>query len=381
MNRVFPNKRILERSVFLFVLFSLVFTACLHTPYAVEEPSTDLGEFIEFFEYYQTNCPYFAYKGINWVEIVEDHYTEATLCENEDELAAVMGDMLANLQDPAIRLDKFVFIDEVLVHVDSILPYIREFNVNYSMDVLEEVYLERYGWAGWEDGYRLGFGWCDPENLPYMFLDRIPVSGDLPELQEVMDSLDAFVAECIELDLPAVIIDIRMNPYGNIDHQTGACGHEFMGRFAAKSYPGAIYRRRSGPEYHQYYDNRPAVFPTGPDQFTGTVILLVGENTIQRAENMTAAFINFPNVVLVGETTGGNVSWLRSLSLGHWNIRAVQGTVLTYDKVWIEGNGIPADHVVEATEADFAAGIDPVLDYAIEMLDMGTGLANEAGVI
>ncbi len=371
MNREFFCRRILERSIRQFVLCSLLFTGCLHTPYAIEKPIVDMEGFVSVYERYQEDCPYFVHKGINWIEIMEDYYTEATLCENEDELAEVVGDMLAELHDPVIRLEKRVWIGMELVLVDSILPYVQEYDVNYSMDVLEEEYLEQYGWAGWEEGYVGGFGWCDPALLPYMFMNRIPSSG------ADMDSLDAFIAECIELDLPAVIVDIRMNPTGRVDGMTGICGKEFNGRFAAKTYKGAISRTRSGSGYDQYYDIHSTFFPSGPAQFTGTVILLVGENCCRAAENMAASFMNFPNVVLVGETTRGSVSsYNNCLFTDSWKARVIYRTLLTNDKVWIEGNGIPADHIVEATEADFAAGIDPVLDYAIEMLEASTGFAN-----
>ena len=378
MNRKVNFIQILERSILLTVLCSLFFAGCLHTPYAIEDPIMDIDGFVQVYEEYQAECPYFAYKGINWIEIMEEHYTEATLCENEDELAEVLGDMLAPLHDPAIRLDKWVIIDEVSTHVDSILPYVQEYDVNYSMEVLEDVYLEQYGWAGWSNGYRSGFGWCDPENLPYMFINRIPSSNAI----EVLDSLDAFIAECIELNLPAVIVDIRMNPYGGLEQESGICGKEFLGRFADRSHKGAIARTRSGSEYDQYYDLHSTFFPEGPAQFTGTVILLVGENCCRDAENMIASSISFPNVVLVGETTRGSVSSYRNSDFSdNWNVGVVYRTILTKEKEWIEGNGIPVDHIVEATEADFAAGIDPVLDYAIEMLQKSNGFSIETGAV
>ena len=84
---------------------------------------------------------------------------------------------------------------------------------------------------------------------------------------------------------------------------------------------------------------------------------------------MIANFRNFPNVVILGDTTRGSVSYLGMNQLTeNCSYAYVTETILTYQHHWIEGNGIYPDIVVEATEADFAAGIDPVLDYAIEML-------------
>lgn len=339
----------------------LIFLGCLHSPQAVEDPVLDMEGFIDVFEGYEEYCPYFAHKEIDWKELVAIYYPTVSQCETEDEYIEVIIEMLAELQDAAIYLSKYDELGELL---ETVYPYIQEFDINYDMDVLVESYLEPNGWAGWEDGYYEGFGWCDPSVLPYVFLDTIP---DFFHPQ-ALDSLDAFVAECIALDVPAVIIDVRMNPYGGSG--VHSCGHELMGRFTDHSRAVAIYRSRSGPEYDQYWDDRPAVFPAGSQQYTGTVFLLVGENCNDKSENLTANFMNFPNVVLVGDTTRGSVSSLFSVSVTeNWRCRVVRETILTNGKHWIEGAGIPPDVFVEATEADFAAGADPVLDLAIEMLE------------
>ena len=345
-----------------FALPALVFLGCLHSPQAVDEPGTDLQGFIAVYEAYEEYCPYFAHKGLDWKGMAAIYYPMAVQCETEEELIAVIVEMLAEIQDTAISLYERNSFGEV---IQLVYPFTAEYDANYDMDVLIEQYLEPNGWAGWEEGYSEGFGWCDPALLPYFFLDTIP-GGYHPS---AFDSLDVFIAECIELDVPAVIIDIRMNPGGNLDNGY-TCGRILMGRFAEKSYPGAIYRSRSGPEYDQYGDIRPVIYPSGSAQYTGTVLLLVGENCSDRSENMTANFINFPNVILLGDTTRGSVSKLTDCTISDdWYCWVPTGTILTYDQHWIEGAGIPPDVYVEATEADFAAGVDPVLDYAIELLE------------
>ena len=345
-----------------FTLPVLVFVSCLHNPQTVEQPGTDIEGFIAVWEAYEVYCPYFAHKDMDWKEIGESYFAMASDCETQDELREVIIEMMAEIEDPAIYLFKR---DEYWEIIETIYPYTSEYEANYDMDVLVENYLEPNGWAGWEDGYYRGFGWCDPAVFPYVFFNTITDSLST----KTFDSLDVFIADCIELEVPAIILDVRMNPHGSYDIY-GSCGHGLMGRFAAKAYPGAIYRSRSGPEYDQYCDVRPAVYPAGPAQYTGTVILLVGENCSDKSENITANFINFPNVVLVGDTTRGSVSRLASREISDdWFCKVTYQTILTYDKDWIEGAGIPPDIYVEATEADFAAGIDPVLDYAIGMLD------------
>ncbi len=339
------------------IFASLLFLGCFQSPTFVEEPNPEIQGFIRVFEAYEEFCPYFAYKEIDWKLIGEEYYYPAADSESEEAMLDVILEMLALFEDPVICIFKF---DEALNPYDFVYPYMREYQVNYDMDVLVENYLEPNGWVGWDDGYSAGFGWCDPDILPYAFLDSIPGT----QIPEALASLDAFVADCIDLDLQAIIVDTRMNPFGT------DLAHDFMGRFAAKPYPGAIYRSRSGPEYYQYKDTRPAVYPAGPEQYTGTVILLVGGSCIQTAEGLVANFRNFPNVVVLGDTTGGSVSSFSFTHIsGDWYCRVVSETILTYQKYWIEGAGIIPDTYVQTTEADLAAGVDPVMNYALEMLE------------
>ncbi len=340
-----------------FALPVMLFLGCLHSPQSLDVLSPDMEGFVSLFVRYEERCPYFAHKELDWAAHMGNYYPLASQCETEDEMAEVVADMMTVLQDPVICLRKY---DELGTVIEEVYPYSREYEKNYDMDVLVEHYLEPNGWAGWEQGYIEGFGWCDPALLPYIFMNT------MPNVPSVLDTLDAFITECIALNVPAVIIDVRMNPHSGLSY----CGRDLMGRFAEKAYPGAIYRSRDGPEYDSYTDNRPVVYPAGPAQYKGTVIVLVGENCRGRSENMLASFINFPNVVLVGDTTGGSVSRFSLTQItDHWSCASVYRTILTYDNHWIEGAGLPPDIYVETTEGDFAAGVDPVLDYAIEMLN------------
>jgi len=341
----------------------LVSAGCLRSPQAVESPTEFTEGYISVFEKYESKCPYFAHKAFDWKALGYTYFDLVAECSTEDEAIDLISDMLAELQDPFIRIIRNYGGGNRGVTY----PFTREYYSNYDMDVLVENYLEPNGWAGWEDGYVQGFGWCDPSVLPYFFLDTLPTSE---YTSAALDSLDVFIVNCIALDVPAVIVDVRMNPFGCSENLFGSSGMSFMGRFTGKSRPGAIYRSRDGLEYDMYIDRRPAVFQAGAQHYTGTVIVLVGENCISWSENMLANFINFPNVVLVGDTTGGSVSTGYEVSVTqHCRCTVVSGTILTYDKLWIEGAGLPPDIFVEATEADFAAGVDPVLDYAISMLN------------
>ncbi len=76
------------------------------------------------------------------------------------------------------------------------------------------------------------------------------------------------------------------------------------------------------------------------------------------------------NVTVIGDTTFGGGAFNYTLELeGGWELRAPGWSLRTMDKEPVEWFGIPPDIYVEATEEDFAQGIDPVLEYAIDLVN------------
>lgn len=357
----FPTETIPGRlqcvSGVLLVFSLLLVSGCLHDPQGISpEPELDLSGFAMIWDSYEMNYPLFLFKGADWMELCREYYPQAVDCSTEEELRTVITGMLAELQDPAIIIYS-------MEQQDTIYTFQKDFQPNVDTGVLMENYLEPGGFQGYVDG----FGWCDPAVLPYAFFDELPTPGDTLAVA----ALDSFVSNCVELDVPAVILDVRMNPGG----QRGIF-HSFdpatMGRFTSKARVCAWYRTRVGSEYGQYHDFHPWIVPAGPVQFTGTVYLLVGGGCTQAAEDMAVNMAHFPNVVILGDTTGGSVTEMGTpipLGIqGGWVVRSAVSTILTNDKDWVEETGFPPDIIVEATPEDFAAGVDPVMEYAMELV-------------
>lgn len=336
------------------VLLSL---GCLHEPEMVHEPKIDIAAFVSVWELFEKDYPLFVYKDINWMDVGDAYYSRAEEVETSEEMMMLAAEMMAELQDPALFI--------ITPAEDTIWTYEREYQSNVDMSVLMENYLQPNGYAGNVGG----FAWCDPDVLPYAYFDTIPAYGD-----SVLEYFDAFIEQCVLSEVPAVIIDVRMNPVGK---RTGDGWYDqsVMGRFLDYSRAGAIYRYRLGPEYYQYGDLHPAIDVAGQFQHTGTVYVLAGGGCTQAAEDFAANMENFPNTVLIGENTAGSSSntnresFFTGVESDRWTVSIGYMTILTHDHQWVEGVGVEPDIVVEATEADFAAGVDPVMEYAMNLLD------------
>lgn len=103
----------------------------------------------------------------------------------------------------------------------------------------------------------------------------------------------------------------------------------------------------------------------GAWQFTRPVLLLVGPLSVSATEDFASAMRELPHVTLVGATTGGSSGnpAVRTLGEGR-RYRIWQWYFTTADGIAVEGQGIPPHAPVPATAADFAGGVDPVLECA-----------------
>jgi C-terminal processing protease CtpA/Prc len=165
---------------------------------------------------------------------------------------------------------------------------------------------------------------------------------------------------------PGLIFDLRM--CGGIGAEENA--RSAVGRFVAQSAIGYYRSFRVGSDrYEMTEPTAIRAFKNGSWQFTEPILLLTGRETCGAAEQLVLLLASQEHVTVIGDTTAGFANPGPSFNLTDgWTI-AIPGLV-TFDTAMeaVFDRGIPPDIVVPVTQADFDAGIDPVLDAAIEML-------------
>lgn len=347
--------RLAASALFPFLLL-IMQAACLHDPQAPPVPGSDMTAFKNGWEIMEEKYPLFEYKEVNWRDIADLFYDQAFSCSTEEELLLILAEMMGELEDPSL----FIYSADG----DTLHSFEKNYQSNVDMDVLVDNYLVPRGYQGMVEG----FGCCDPGIFPYACFEYFPDEG-VDTL--ATEAFDEFIGQCVALELPAIILDIRMNP----GYPTGSIiGYSkfVMSRLLTKAKVSAVYRVRCGPDYGMLTDYHPWIQPGGEQQFDGTVYLLTGGACSQAAEDMAVNLSRFDNFVLLGDTTSGDVTITSSVPLfveGGWYIRYGYVTVLTYDYQWVQDAGVPPDVSIESTPGDFAAGIDPVLEQAIDMLE------------
>lgn len=166
-------------------------------------------------------------------------------------------------------------------------------------------------------------------------------------------------------DKDGIIVDVRWNGGGNsLNAKTIAS------RFADKKRLACRHRSKNGPEKNDFSDwLNWYIEPKGSYQFSKPVIVLTSRLTSSSAEDFVMYMRELPNIIIVGDTTGGGTGnpVLRELPNG-WNFRLSTAYAETADNKLVDGKGIIPDVTIQTSVEDSIAGVDRIIEKGLEIL-------------
>jgi len=295
----------------------------------------------------------------------EAHVAEAQSRLSEgmspSELLEVVEELLGDLADPQVLLvPEEGLIDDITWSAGP---------ENEVVELLGERIAAGTGLASVEesgetqDSYVVG---RLPGGIGYLgLLQLLALDVDSAASEEVLlQTLDDLVAALQAEEAPGLIIDLRDN-YGGLEEFAMATASRFI------SEEVAVLRHevRIGGTNDYLDRGEISVAPNPGGTFDGPVVVLVGPGTEGAAEWLVLALMKSPNVVAVGEATAGSMSplFVRVLPNG-WAVNVPNERVYDTDGGLWGLAGIPPDEEVETTVAQLQAGEDPVLEWALELL-------------
>ncbi|TFH35382.1 MAG: S41 family peptidase, partial [Anaerolineales bacterium] len=155
----------------------------------------------------------------------------------------------------------------------------------------------------------------------------------------------------------ALILDLRGNGGGFLNSAI-----EVSSEFIAD---GTILTERFGDGKEQTYEaNGRGIATEMP------LVVLINAGSASASEIVAGAIQDYGRGWLVGETSYGKGSVQNWIALDNEEgaVRVTVARWYTPNDILIDHQGLTPDHVVPFTEEDFAAGLDPQLDKAIELL-------------
>jgi hypothetical protein len=331
-------------------------SGCISDPCSVGEPDSLFSEYILVWDLMdrQYAC-FFAKENVDWDEAYQKYREAATNLTSRDELTDLCLELLGELQDQNLSLR------------DSAGTRYESWNqgafVNWDLTVWLDYMRNWIGPSSTSPGVTLDiFGAIAFKPTPADSVGYIYIS----DLGDQFDWLGFFSATTAIQACDGLIIDLRMCGESGIESNA----FYTCGRFTDVSALAYWRLFRVGPGRNDMGSMLQVLaFKNGAWQFTNPIVLLTGRYTQGAAEQLVLFLKTQQYVTVIGDTTAGFANPVVSFNLTEdWSIQIPEMVTYSPDGTLLLNCGIPPDIVIPVSEADFAAGVDPVLDAALQML-------------
>lgn len=305
--------------------------------------SSALDLFDEMWSDFDVNYSFFDLKEIDWNDSRTRFRSQLSSTSTNNELFHLLSSMLLELEDAHVRLD-------TPIGASVYTGWFDQFPVNFDESVVTATYLGAS--AMMSPQVNMLFGRIDAD-IGYLRVHTLGGTGHGADIDFVLSQLGG---------IRALIVDLRSNDGGNDQN-----GEAVAARFADMT---RLYRRvrfRDGPnhgDFGPFLDS--FVSPAGPQSFQGPVAVLTNRGTISSAESLVLAFAVLPNVVSVGDFTGGGSgNPVQRMLANGWQYTVSRWIEFRPDGTTFEGVGIEPDIRVDISSTDAAALRDTIMDAAI----------------
>ncbi len=306
-------------------------------------------QFDTLFTRFDEVYPSFAYKGVDWRAQRTTYRARAQRARSQDELIAVLVDMLTPLRD---------------LHVWLVDPR------GQVVPTFRPAGLANFERARWESAMRdasylahsRDFGEGTVGGYAYLYIGawKDPVSEE---------ALDLALARM--RDAPGLIIDVRNNAGG-----TDQTALAFASRFTTRTFIASYVEIRTDSLVKDIeMPLARTISPRGGWQFTKPVVVLSGRGGFSATESFVAAMRTLPQVFVVGDTTGGASGNPATFALGNgWRFTVPRWLEFGPDKRPIEGRGVAPHLAMTWDPANYDSARDPLIDAAVGLLGERNGV-------
>lgn len=288
----------------------------------------------------------FDIRGLDWDAIYEQYRPLVHDDMSDDELFEVMADMLAETNDGHVHITA-----PGRVHWSA--NQIRRERIGherFDLELVRREYLgDDFSTDAWGDHTRGTL----PSGHPYVHFaathDQLPVLNRMRGQAEEAGGL---------------VIDLRHNNGGDF---TWAL--ETLADWCSTPRPVFRSRTRNGPARDEFTEWFEWSLDCRGDDVTFDIVVLLDRYTISAGERAVLALATFDTVTFIGEPTNGAISTTvgRELPNG-WYVSIAIQEVFSIGGTTIEGVGFFPDEMIVNDPAQMQAGVDEVLERAMELL-------------
>lgn len=331
----------MRRLLNLFVVFILPFmlAACVTED---EYDDSLQGNFEALWRIMDEHYCFFKEKGIDWDSIHAVYQPQFNYGMSESQQLEVLGNMLAELRDGHVNL--FASFD-----YSRYWGFHENYPKNYS-DSLVRVYLGT--------DYRISNGMryrILDDNIGYLRVPTFENSFGAGNLDDIF----LYLQPCLGL-----IIDLRDNGGGML-----TSAESLAARFTDKETLVGYMRHKTGKGHEDFSGLEKQVLkPAKGIRWHKPVVVLVNRSVFSAANEFVKYMRHFPDVVIVGDRTGGGSGLPFSSELPNgWSIRFSACPIYDTDMRSTE-DGMDPDVSVGLSSGDIDRGIDSMIEKAREVI-------------
>lgn len=331
---------------FKYILLLLLLTSCRNED--VMEPSYSARENLDaLWTIMDERYCFFAEKNLDWDSVHTVYTKRLRGVETVFDLFDVMSDMLGTLEDGHVNL-------YTPFAISSCSSWYDDYPKDFSFDLVKNSYIG--------DDYRSinGLYYDTIDDVGYMYVSSFSTG---------IASMTMGYVDYYFRNSKGVIIDVRNNGGGELtaSESLAAC------LFKQKTHIGYI-RHKTGKGHDDFSEpEKTYVNPSDRliDWSDRRVVVLTNRRTFSSANDFVNIVSYADNVTIVGGTTGGGggMPLSRDLPIG-WLVRFSAVPSFNRDMQSIDG-GIDPDEFVHITDENYDAGVDPIMDRAIEIIRKG----------
>ncbi len=335
-------KRFISHIATLLLLGSLLLTSCQKVEVFDNDP---YGNFDALWSIIDEHYCFFEYKEIDWQEVGAYYRAKITPDMTSEELFDVCSAMLMELKDGHVNL--------AAAHDYSrYWNWLTDYPENYNERLIDEHYLNF--------DYRIASALkykILPQNVGYIYYGSFSSAIGEGNLSQVLAYLSTATG---------LIIDVRSNGGGALTYV-----ETLVTRFINDPVTVGYISHKTGPGHQEFSEPYPIEYtPSNGLRFQKPVVILANRGTYSAANNFVSVMKNLPNVVVIGDRTGGGSGLPFSAELPNgWSIRFSASPIYDAHMQHTEFGVDPTESFkVDMTPEQILAGQDAILDRAIEYL-------------
>lgn len=340
------RKHISVKTGLLLSILSLLLLSSCHKVEVFEDDP--YGNFDALWTILDERYCFFEYKDIDWSQVGMKYRKKLTERMTSEELFDVCGDMLMELKDGHVNL--------VSAHnMSRYWDWLNNSPENYQERLVDEYYLN------FDYRYTSGIKYkILPQNVGYMYYGSFSSAIGEGNLDQIL----AYLATSTGL-----IIDVRSNGGGSLSNV-----ETLVSRFINQETLVGYISHKTGPGHQDFSELYPIKYkPSNRIRYQKPVVILANRGTFSAANNFVSVMKALPNVVVMGDITGGGSGLPFSSELPNgWSIRFSASPIYDVNREHTEFGVAPTEGFKMDMDLEQATqGHDSILDRAIAYIATG----------